>query len=164
MLPKALSSPTRIAMLKILLKREAHISALAEELNISVPVASKHVKILEKSGLIEVKIFGRTHVLKARRDRLYGILDTFGESSSVNLPRGSSLLDALKMVSAVDVVKVGDREFVTSIDGEKGYYIYEIDGEQPNVPIGRYRLMRNAEVKLKKLVAVAEKKINVKVK
>lgn len=163
MMFRALSSSTRVAMLKMLLKKEMHISGLAAELGISVPVAAKHITILEKGGLIERRKFGRTHVLKAKKEKLYGILDIFSESPTVKLPKGSSLLDALKSVSAIDVIKIGDKEFITSIDGEKGYYIYEVDGEYPNIPINDYKLRKSIQIKLKKLVAVAEKEIAIKV-
>ena len=49
---KALSSETRIKIIKILLNREIHLSGLARELNISVPVMSRHIKLLENVELI----------------------------------------------------------------------------------------------------------------
>ena len=58
-----MGSPTRMNMLQLLAENETHISGLVKELNISVPVAAKHVKILEDSDLIERKEFGRTHVM-----------------------------------------------------------------------------------------------------
>ncbi|RLF26675.1 MAG: ArsR family transcriptional regulator, partial [Thermoplasmata archaeon] len=44
---RALGSKTRIEMMKKLLGREIHLSELARQLHISVPVASKHIKLLE---------------------------------------------------------------------------------------------------------------------
>ena len=38
-------------MLRSLLKKEKHITGLAKELGISVPVTAKHAKILEGAGL-----------------------------------------------------------------------------------------------------------------
>jgi len=50
---KALSSSTRLKMLKILAKKEMHICGLARELNLSAPVVARHAKILETAGLIQ---------------------------------------------------------------------------------------------------------------
>ncbi len=51
---KALSSTTRLKMLRILAKKEMHITGLARELNLSVPVVAKHSKLLEKTGLTPI--------------------------------------------------------------------------------------------------------------
>jgi len=56
MIFRALSSKTRIEMMKLLMQREYHVSGLAKALGISVPVVAKHVKILEDAGLVESKI------------------------------------------------------------------------------------------------------------
>ncbi len=166
---KALSSETRRAMLRILAKREMHISGLARELGISVPVAAKHCKILEEKGLIERRRFGRSHVLKVdlekiRIDRLYEALDIFSETHKVEVPRGANLLEALKKVAGVKIKKVGDREFITSVDGEEGYYIFEVDGKLPNVPVDKFVLDKNVKIELKRLVPVKRKKMDVKIK
>lgn len=161
---KTLSSATRRQMLKILAKKEMHISGLAKELGICVPVAAKHVKILEKEGLVERKKFGKTHVLKVKMNKLYKALDAFSESFELKLPRGSNILDALKEVSGVKVERVGDREFVTRIDGEEGYYIYEVNGISPNVSMNKFVLKNDVKVELKKLVPVKRKEIKIKIK
>jgi DNA-binding transcriptional ArsR family regulator len=160
---KALSSKTRREMLKLLLKKEMHISALARELGISVPVAAKHVKILEEKNLIERKKLGRTHLLKAKLEKLYELLDYFGEKYELELPKGSSILDALREVSGVTIERIGDREYLTSIDGEEGFYIYEVDGIPPNVSINKFTLKKNSKVELKKIVLIKRKEIDVKV-
>lgn len=161
---KILASKTRREMLKILAKKEMHISGLARELKISVPVVAKHVKILEESGLLERKKFGRTHVLKANLNKIYEALDAFSDSFELRLPKGSSILDALKEVSGVNVERIGDREFVTSIDGEEGYYIYEVNGSTPNVSMNKFLLNKDMKVELKKLVPVKRKEMRIKIK
>ena len=50
---RALSSSTRISILKKLMNKEMHLSGLARELGISVPVTSRHIKILEEVRLID---------------------------------------------------------------------------------------------------------------
>lgn len=161
---KTLSSETRREMLRLLAKEEMHISGLAKKLGISVPVAARHAKILEKSSLIERRKFGKTHVLKAKMDKLYEALDAFSESFELKLPKGSSILDALKEVSGVKVERIGDREFVTRIDGEEGYYIYEVNGSTPNISMNKFVLEKNAKVELKKLVPVKRKEMRIKIK
>ena len=52
---KVISSNTRLSILESLNKGDKHISALAREIGISVPVAAKHIKILEKAKLIDRK-------------------------------------------------------------------------------------------------------------
>jgi DNA-binding transcriptional ArsR family regulator len=49
----ALADPTRRAILVRLSKGEASVSELASPVEISLPAVSKHLKVLEKAGLIE---------------------------------------------------------------------------------------------------------------
>jgi len=49
----ALSDPTRRAILARLAKGEASVTELAEPFAISQPAISRHLKVLEKAGLIE---------------------------------------------------------------------------------------------------------------
>lgn len=146
------------------MKNEMHISALARKMKISVPVVAKHAKILEKAGLIERKEFGRSHALKAKPERLYEVLDTFTESSRIELKRGNSILDALKSTCMVRTRTINDREFLVSIDGRDGYYIYEVDGKLANTPMNRYKLRKDTELKLKKLIPITERKIFIKLR
>lgn len=161
---RALSSETRRRMLKLLAKREMHVSGLAKELGISVPVAAKHCRLLESAGLLERSKFGKTHVLKAKLERVYDAFDDLSESFSVTLRRGSNVLDALKQISGVRVDKVGAREFVVAIDGEEGYYMYEVNGKAPNVAMDKFVLRSDAKVELKKLVPIKKKEMSIKVK
>ena len=141
-----------------------HISGLARELKISVPVTAKHVKLLEKKGLVEGKKFGKTNVLKAKMNRLYEVLEEFSESFELKMPKDSNILDALKEVSGVKVERIGNGEFVTSIDGEEGYCIYEVNGISPNVSTNKFMLKNNVKVELKKLVQVKRKEMKIKIK
>ena len=159
---KALSSSTRVKMLRTLAKKELHISGLARELGISVPVASKHVEILEKAGLVERESFGRTHVLRAKTENLQGMAGLLRESHTLEVNKGLSILDALEQIPGVDVGKIGDKSYITSINGEGGYYIYEVDGELPDVPINEYELKEDVEIGIKKLLPVEKRRIRVK--
>lgn len=160
---KALSSRTRREMLRSLIGEEKHITGLAKELGISVPVAAKHVKILERAGLVERQKFGRTHIIRARAERIYNALDFLGETFDINIRKGASVLDVLKEISGVTVENVGDKEYITSVDGEEGYYIYEVNGKPPNTSINKFTLENDTKVELKKLVPMKKKEIVIRI-
>jgi DNA-binding transcriptional ArsR family regulator len=48
----ALADPTRRAILTRLAEREATVNELAEPFSISLPAISRHLKVLERAGLI----------------------------------------------------------------------------------------------------------------
>ena len=164
MIFKALSSKTRVEMLKLLMKEEYHVSGLAKALSISVPVAAKHVRILEDVELVESKIFGRTHVLNVNREKLYEAMEAFGEEYEIKIRKGTSIVDALKEVAGVGVTRIEDKEFIVSIDDDEGFYVYEVDGRLPNTPINEYKMEKDGEIVIKRLVPVLKKKVKVKVK
>jgi DNA-binding transcriptional ArsR family regulator len=65
----ALADPTRRGMLRRLATGERSIGALAAPLGMSFAGASKHVKYLERAGLVRRTVQGRQHLcsLDARR-------------------------------------------------------------------------------------------------
>jgi DNA-binding transcriptional ArsR family regulator len=66
----ALSDPTRRAMLGRLANREHSIGELAVPFRMSFAGASKHVRVLERAGLVARMIRGRTHHCRLRAARL----------------------------------------------------------------------------------------------
>jgi len=160
---KALSSRTRMQIMKLLLNRELHVSGLAKELDMSVPVVSRHVKLLENVGLVKKRIIGNVHLLSANIGSLEDVLEPFIEESIVKITKNDSLFDALKQLPGVEVQKIGKNQYITSINGEKGYYIYEVDGKPPDIPINEYKPKKNITLQVKKLVPVNKKKIAVKI-
>lgn len=58
----ALRDATRRAMLGRLASGELAVSALAEPFAMSLAAASKHIKVLERAGLVRRAIRGRTHL------------------------------------------------------------------------------------------------------
>jgi DNA-binding transcriptional ArsR family regulator len=60
----ALGDPTRRRMLRQLAEGERTVSQLAEPFSISLAAASKHIKVLEHSGLIRREVRGRTHLCR----------------------------------------------------------------------------------------------------
>lgn len=67
----ALGNETRLKMFKHLNQKDMHISKIARELNISIPVASKHATVLEDANLICRKVFGKTHVLSVTNKKIF---------------------------------------------------------------------------------------------
>ena len=57
----ALADPTRRAMLERLAEGEATVSELAEPFRMSLAAASKHVRTLERAGLLRRTVRGRQH-------------------------------------------------------------------------------------------------------
>lgn len=159
---RALGSTTRLKMLKILAKKEMHITGLARELNLSVPVVAKHSKLLERAGLIEIRKFGKTHVLGSKIKNMYSMLDELSDSYEVKLQKGASILEALRKVSGVELKTVGDKEFVMAIDGEEGLYIYEVNGNSPNSTTEDFKIEKDCTIEWKKLIPVTRKSISSK--
>ncbi|HYL29003.1 MAG TPA: metalloregulator ArsR/SmtB family transcription factor, partial [Gemmatimonadales bacterium] len=60
----ALADPTRRAILGILTEGEINVGSLAERFPISLNGVSKHVKVLERAGLVERTVRGREHRLR----------------------------------------------------------------------------------------------------
>lgn len=60
----ALADPTRRAMLRSLAHGETSIGELAAPYQMSLAAASKHVKVLERAGLLRRTVRGRTHVCR----------------------------------------------------------------------------------------------------
>ncbi|NPE31795.1 helix-turn-helix domain-containing protein [Methanococcoides sp. SA1] len=160
----ALGSDTRIKMLELLDEKENHISELARQLEISVPVAAKHVKILEEADLVERRIFGKTHVLKPKRKNIYIAMNAFAPTKSIEVEKGTTLLDALRGVAAIKVQKKGDREVIISTDGEDGLYVYEINGEFSEKSVKNCVLEKDTTIEWKKLEPVTKIKLDIHVK
>jgi DNA-binding transcriptional ArsR family regulator len=161
---KAISSDTRLSILEHLSEGDMHISGLAREIGISVPVAAKHVKILEKADLIERKKFGNTHMIGIKLNNIYSFLDHFAENRRLEVEQGTTLLEALKSVAAVEVKKMGNRIKVISTDGEEGFYVYEVDGKLSDKTVDEYEFYEDATVEWKKLVPVTKKRLLVSIK
>lgn len=161
---RALSSPTRIKIIQKLRNNEMHLSGLARDLGISKPVTSRHIKILEEVGLIDKRIVGNIYLLTSKIKNLDSALEPFVEESLIDLDKKKSIFDALKQIPGVEIKKVDNNYYIKSIDGDEGYFIYEVDGRLPTKPINEYKINKNVTLNLKKLVSVKKKEIKVNVK
>ena len=67
---QALSDGTRRRMLRSLSAQPRSVGELAAPFRISLAAASKHIKVLERAGLVERRIQGRTHLCQLRAQAL----------------------------------------------------------------------------------------------
>jgi DNA-binding transcriptional ArsR family regulator len=67
---RALGDPTRRAMLRRLATGERSVGELAQPFRMSLAAASKHVKVLERAGLVRRTVRGRTHHCRLDASRL----------------------------------------------------------------------------------------------
>ena len=161
---KALSSETRIQILNILSKKNMHISGLARKLNISVPVTSRHIKILDKAGLINKTIIGNIHLLSINHRNLENSINQFKDKTTIEINNRISVFEALKQIPGIDIQKIENNYYIKSIDNDEGYYIYEVNGKLPSKPIDEFRIEQDLTLEIKKLVSIDKKKIKVKIK
>ena len=68
----ALADPTRRAMLRTLATSDRTVSELAAPFDMTLAAASKHIKTLERAGLVRRTVKGRTHVCRLDADPLAG--------------------------------------------------------------------------------------------
>jgi DNA-binding transcriptional ArsR family regulator len=59
----ALADPTRRAIVERLSRSEARVTELAEPFDMSLNAVSKHIRVLEASGVVERHKKGRDHIL-----------------------------------------------------------------------------------------------------
>jgi DNA-binding transcriptional ArsR family regulator len=161
---KALSSSTRIKILKMLANEEIHLTALAKKIGLSKPVVSRHIKILEKAGLINKKIIGNIYLLKTNIKNMEEALDPFIESQTIVINKNKNLFDALKQIPGIEVKKQGAKGYIKSINDDNGYYIYEVNGILPEKPIDEYQIDKDLKLEIKKIVTIKKKSINIKIK
>jgi DNA-binding transcriptional ArsR family regulator len=66
----ALADPTRRAIVARLARSDATVNELAAPFQLSLPAISKHLKVLEETGVVTRVIDGRTHRLSLEADAL----------------------------------------------------------------------------------------------
>jgi len=71
----ALGDKTRRAILLQLMQGSSTVTALAEPFDMSLNAVSKHIKMLEKGGLVERVIKGRVHTISIASDRMQQLRD-----------------------------------------------------------------------------------------
>ncbi len=71
----ALADPTRRAILARLAQGESNVTDLAEPFAMSLPAVSKHLKVLERAGLIERGRTAQWRPCRLRPERLRDVAD-----------------------------------------------------------------------------------------
>lgn len=95
----ALADPTRRAILARLATGEASVQELAEPFEMSQPAISKHLKVLERAGLISADIDAQRRPRRLEAKRLEEAVDwieRYREIFEQNYQRLDALLDELK--------------------------------------------------------------------
>lgn len=93
---QALSDPTRRAVLARLAIGEATAGQLAQPFSISLPAMTKHLKQLERAGLLVRKRDGRYHRCSldlAPLDRAADWIEAYRRSDEVELEKLAAFLD-----------------------------------------------------------------------
>ena len=67
---QAIADPTRREIIRLVAKQSLNVNAVAEQFDISRPAVSKHMKILEECGLVEIRDEGRERYCTAKLDGL----------------------------------------------------------------------------------------------
>ncbi|MDR2944474.1 MAG: metalloregulator ArsR/SmtB family transcription factor [Methanosarcinales archaeon] len=160
----AVSSQTRQKILQFLAEEDMHISALARNLGISVPVTSKHIKVLEDADLIERKVYGKTHVFSLKKKNFAGSFDSFVPVKRLEVGSGTTLMEVFKTVSVVEVKNIGGKDFIVATDGEKGFYLYEVNGELIDKRAEDFILKEDSVIEWKRLEPVTKKKLIISIK
>jgi len=66
----ALAHPVRRRILESTTRRGRGVTELTREFDISLAAVSKHVRVLERAGLVSREIVGRDHIIRAQLDEL----------------------------------------------------------------------------------------------
>lgn len=102
---KAASDPTRRAILTMLVQQGAlRVTELAKHYDMSLNSISKHIKVLEKAGLVSRKTMGRVHLIEAELAPIGEIENWFKNLKSIWALRLESL-DAL-----IGLPETGDKD------------------------------------------------------
>lgn len=67
---KALGDRTRRALLSQLAAGPSRVTTLAQHFDMSLPAVGKHIRVLERAGLVQRTVTGRVHECALQADRL----------------------------------------------------------------------------------------------
>jgi len=95
----ALADPTRRAILARLATGEASVGELAEPFAMSQPAISRHLKVLERAGLVSVDVDAQRRLRRLEPERLQEAakwIERYREIFEQNYQRLDALLDELQ--------------------------------------------------------------------
>lgn len=94
---KAVSDETRRSLLTTLVQQgPSRVTDLAEHYDMSLNAVSKHIKVLEKAGLVRRRTLGRVHLIEAELERIQLVDQWFQKLRSIWDMRLDRLADALQ--------------------------------------------------------------------
>ena len=94
---KAVSDTTRRALLTQLCQQgTSRVTDLADRYDMSLNAISKHIKVLEKAGLVARRTIGRTHWIEPKIERVRLVENWFRELKSIWELRLEKLDDIMK--------------------------------------------------------------------
>jgi DNA-binding transcriptional ArsR family regulator len=99
----ALADPTRRAIMARLALGELTVMELAEPFDMSQPAISKHLKVLERAGLVSRRTDAQRRPVRANADALAGAtewIENFRRIWEENFRRLDELLEELKSAEA----------------------------------------------------------------
>ena len=95
----ALAHPVRRGMLALLVDGERSVGELAAPFDVSLAASSKHLKVLERAGLVRRRVVGRTHACSLNPEPLAEAsdwTDACRAAWAANFARLDDVLDELK--------------------------------------------------------------------
>jgi DNA-binding transcriptional ArsR family regulator len=75
---RAISAPSRRALLDLLQERERTVTELVEFMDMSQPAVSQHLRVLHEAGLVTYRKDGRHRVYRLHAEPLREVLDWVG--------------------------------------------------------------------------------------
>ena len=94
----ALADPTRRAILTRLAEGQASVNEIAAPFDISQPAVSRHLKVLERAGLIERDIDEQRRPAKLKADNLAAAVDWLAEFKAFWATSLNQLDDVLRQM------------------------------------------------------------------
>ncbi|MCA9971358.1 MAG: winged helix-turn-helix transcriptional regulator [Anaerolineales bacterium] len=89
---QALGDPKRIQILYALHNQPRHVTALAEELGMPQPTASRHLRVLRERALVTTERDGAAVVYYLADDRMIAVLDVMRQVMRSALARQADIL------------------------------------------------------------------------
>jgi len=87
---RALAEPRRVAILKIIRKRELRAGQIAENFRTTRPAISQHLRVLTEAGLLSERRKGTSRLYRLRLEgfaQLRSLLDDFWEDALARLKK-----------------------------------------------------------------------------
>ena len=104
----ALADPTRRAILSRLADGQASVNEIAAPFSISQPAVSKHLKVLERAGLIERDVEEQRRPARLKAETMVAAVDWLGEFKRFWGTSFDQLDDVLEQLKIAEAKETGD--------------------------------------------------------